>query len=93
MSEALKVPKFDNEADEARWWFENQGQVAQAFDAAASEGKLRRASLRDRLPSTTVVLDAEDAALAQELAHRHGESFEGYVKRVVHHALLLEKSA
>jgi hypothetical protein len=96
MSEVLKVPTFDNEADEARWWFENQGKIAQAFDSAASEGKLRRTSLRDRLTpmsSTTVVLDAEDAALAQELAQRHGESFEGYVKRVVHRALLLEKSA
>ncbi|MEZ2348135.1 hypothetical protein [Terriglobus sp. RCC_193] len=96
MSETVKVPKFENEADEARWWFENQDKVARAFDTAASEGTLRRTSLRDRFtppPPASVVLDAEDAALANELAQRHGESFEGFVKRVMHQALLLEKSA
>lgn len=50
MNDTFKVPKFENEADEAQWWFDNQDKVAQAFVAAAAAGTLRRVSLRDRFP-------------------------------------------
>jgi hypothetical protein len=42
----LKFPKFANEAEEAKWWFENDGKVAAEFEKAAKEGRLRRGGVR-----------------------------------------------
>ena len=98
MSDMLKVPKFDTEAEEAQWWFDNEDLVAGAFDEAAKNGTLRRSTLADRLAraktsQVPVVLDPADITLARELAARTGESFEDFVRRVVHQALELEKTA
>jgi len=48
MDQELKIPKFDCEADEARWWAENQGSAAQAFERAAAAGKLGRGTTTRR---------------------------------------------
>lgn len=98
MSELLKVPKFETEADEVQWWFDNQDRVADAFDAAAKNGTLRRSTLADRLArakalQVPIVLDAADATVALELAARRGQTYEAFVRRVVHDALELEKTA
>ena len=51
MGQILNVPKFADEAEEARWWFENQDLVADECELAEREGRLghgtvaRRASL------------------------------------------------
>lgn len=98
VSNMLKVPKFETEAQEAQWWFENQDLVAEAFDVAAKNGTLRRSTLADRLsrsktPQIPIVLDAADATLAGELAAERGESYGDFVRSVVHRALGFEKSA
>ena len=98
MSEMLKVPKFESEAQEAQWWFDNQDLVADAFGAAAKNGTLRRSTLADRLArakgsQVPIVLDAADATLASALAAKRGESYEAFVRRVMHQALQLEKTA
>jgi hypothetical protein len=98
VNEMLKVPQFESEAEEAQWWFDNQDLVAEAFDAAANNGTLRRSTLSDRLKrakasQVPVALDPADATLARELAAKTGESYQDFVRRVVHQALQLEKTA
>jgi hypothetical protein len=42
----LKFPKFASEAEEAKWWFENDDLVSAEFEKAAREGRLRRGGIR-----------------------------------------------
>jgi hypothetical protein len=42
----LKVPKFATEAEEAKWWFENQDKVLEEFKKAAQAGTLGRGGAR-----------------------------------------------
>ena len=36
----LKIPKFSTEAEEAKWWFENDDLILKEFQKAAKEGRL-----------------------------------------------------
>ena len=38
----FKIPAFANEAEEAKWWFENDEKVSAEFLKAAKEDRLRR---------------------------------------------------
>lgn len=42
----LKIPKFATEAEEAKWWYENDGLVFREFEKAAKEGRLGRGGVR-----------------------------------------------
>jgi hypothetical protein len=42
----LKIPKFATEAEEAKWWFENEDLIAGEFEKAAKEGRLGRGGVR-----------------------------------------------
>jgi hypothetical protein len=42
----FKLPAFANEAEEAKWWYENQELIADEFEKAAKEGRLRRGGIR-----------------------------------------------
>ncbi len=42
----LKIPTFATEADEAKWWFENEDLIADEFEKAAKEGRLGRGGVR-----------------------------------------------
>ena len=42
----FKLPKFANEAEEAKWWYENQELIADEFEKAAKEGRLERGGVR-----------------------------------------------
>ena len=44
-AEGLKVPKFESEAEEARWWADHQDEIAGALERAAREGRLGRGSV------------------------------------------------
>jgi hypothetical protein len=46
---SLKIPYFPTEAEEAKWWFDNQDLVHKEFLKAAREGRLRVGSIRARL--------------------------------------------
>ena len=53
--ETLKIPKFDNETDEANWVYENREGLADAFLRAAKEGRARQGTVKRRgiTPATT----------------------------------------
>jgi hypothetical protein len=42
----LIIPAFASEAEEAKWWFENQELISDEFQKAAAEGRLKRGGIR-----------------------------------------------
>lgn len=42
----LKVPRFATEAEEAKWWYDNEELIADEFEKAAKEGRLGRGGIR-----------------------------------------------
>jgi predicted DNA binding CopG/RHH family protein len=91
--ETLKIPKFDNEADEANWAFENRESLAAAFLQAAQEGGVRQGTLKQRgtTPPTTIRLAPEDISRARTLAERRGLRYQTYLKMLIHEALEREE--
>ena len=91
--ETLKIPKFDNEVDEANWAFENRENLAAAFLQAAQEGRVRQGTLKQRgiTPPTTIRLAQEDISRARTLAERRGLHYQTYLKMLIHEALEREE--
>jgi predicted DNA binding CopG/RHH family protein len=92
MEQILKVPEFKTEGEEARWWAENQGQLAHLFERAAAARKLGRGTVarRGNTPTTTIRLDPEDIAKARFHAERKGLKYQTYLKMLIHQALRQE---
>jgi hypothetical protein len=44
----ITIPKFENEADEANWAYENREALAAAFHEAVLEGRVRQGTLKKR---------------------------------------------
>ncbi len=84
------LPEFKSEAEEARWWFENQDALDQEFAQAAAEGRLGRgtAARLGGIPTTTIRLDPDDIALARAQASKRGLKYQTYLKMLLHEALL-----
>ncbi len=40
-----KIPKFENEADEAKWWFEHRAEVGADLISASRQGVVGEGSL------------------------------------------------
>ncbi|MGP8253177.1 MAG: hypothetical protein ACLQHF_14195 [Terracidiphilus sp.] len=104
----LKIPKFATEAEEAKWWFDNEDLIAGEFEKAAKEGRLRTGGIRrlfaERgipfpeskpapLPTTTIRLDPEDIAEAREQAAERGLRYQTYLKMIIREALRAAKTA
>ena len=94
MAQKLEIPKFANESEEARWWFENRDAVADEFELAEREGRLGRGSV-SRLAGAgaAIALDPEDVERARAQAERRELEYQAYVKMVVHQALLSEEKS
>jgi predicted DNA binding CopG/RHH family protein len=88
------LPDFKSEAEEAKWWFDNQDELLKDFKLAAEEGRLGRgtAARLGGIPTTTIRLDPDDIALAREQASRKGLKYQTYLKMLVHEALVKAKS-
>jgi predicted DNA binding CopG/RHH family protein len=91
----VKIPKFENEADEANWAFEHRDDLAAAFLQAAQKGLVRHGTLKQRgvTPPTTIRLAPEDISRARALAERRGLRYQTYLKMLIHEALEREEKA
>lgn len=91
----LKIPKFENEADEVKWLDENRDNLAAAFLQAAEEGRVREGTLKQRgaTPPTTIRLAPDDISRARALAERRGLRYQTYLKMLIHEALEREEKA
>ena len=98
----LKIPKFATEAEEAKWWFENQDKVLEEFKKAAKAGTLGRGGARRLFaergipfpeektpptPTTTIRLAPDDLAKARVQAADRGLRYQTYLKMLIHEAL------
>ena len=83
------LPDFKSEAEEAKWWFDNQDVLDEDFLQAAAEGVLGRGTVARQggIPTTTIRLDPDDIALAREQASKRGLRYQTYLKMLVHEAL------
>jgi len=92
--EKLVIPKFGSEAEEARWWFENQEALDRDFVKAGEEGRLGvgTAARRMGIPTTTIRLDPADIELARKQAEKRGLKYQTYLKMLLHEALLKAES-
>ncbi len=93
MDQRVSIPRFESEADEAKWWFDNQDAVFGDFKRAGEQGTLGRgtaARLANAASFAMVTLHPEDAERARAQAQRRGLEFGDYVRMVVHRALLVE---
>ena len=93
MEKEFKVPDFKTEAEEARWWAQNQVRLAKAFRNAAAEGRLNRGTLvrKGITPTTTIRLDPSDIERAKTQAERRGLKYQTYLKMLIHEALQSEE--
>jgi predicted DNA binding CopG/RHH family protein len=95
------VPKFENDDQEADWWFDNRELVSQEFQKAAAEGRLGRGTVVRRMAeaqtrkeaSSPIQLDSIDASKAQAVAARKGIPYQTYIKAIIHEALEKEPAA
>ncbi len=94
MAKKLNHPVFATEAEEARWWPQQEDKLADAFEKAAKDGTLQRGTLAARMgaiPPTTIRLDPRDIARARKQAERKGLKYQTYLKMLLHEALQKEE--
>ena len=91
----FKLPKWANEAEEAKWWFDNQDELDKDFAKAAAEGRLGRgtAARVGGIPTTTIRLDPVDIEMARKQAEQRGLKYQTYLKMILHDALTREAKA
>ena len=53
--EALTIPKFENETDEANWLYENREALSAAFHEAVQQGRVREGTLKRYQPVKIVI--------------------------------------
>ena len=91
----LNLPKFDNEAEEARWWYENQNLLAEEFHRSATNGTLKQGTAMRRAlefeAASTIQLDPDDISRARILAEKRGLKYQTYLKTLIHEALEREE--
>src|SRR5262249_26492719 len=92
------IPKFDTEAEEAQWWYEQRDQLTEKAKAALARGEL---TLRRLPPSpvatagpaknVTIRIPEQDLARARGLAAKRGLRYQTYLKMLLHEALDAEE--
>jgi predicted DNA binding CopG/RHH family protein len=93
----ITVPKFETEAQEAQWWYENRDKVENALVNAIDAGTLRRGPAQrltsDRRASRNITIRMLEADLdmARKQAEEKGLRYQTYIKSVLHEALVRRK--
>lgn len=93
-----KQPRFKTEAEEAKWWSDNQELIADRFEQAKASGKLAKGTVarmaQERAgasPTITIRLPESDLARVRNLAAKRGLRYQTYLKMLLHEALSSEE--
>jgi predicted DNA binding CopG/RHH family protein len=88
------VPKFKEETEEAKWWYNNREKVEDALINAMDNGTIRRGTAQ-RLATearasrnVTIRIAEADLDLARKQAEEKGLPYQTYIKSVLHEALV-----
>lgn len=92
MAPERRIPRFETESDEARWWDKQGNKIAVDVEAAVRAGEdvqavpapLARATGAKNI---TIRLSLDDLSRARQLAQRRGLRYQTYVKMLLHQAL------
>jgi predicted DNA binding CopG/RHH family protein len=94
MASNVKIPQFNSEAEEARWWFEHREQTASLLENAIADGRttklaaiLERKRVAGPTPTVSIRIDPADLTRARIQAERRGLRYQTYLKMVLHEAL------
>ena len=94
MDRPQPVLQFPNEAEEAKWWYEQRDRltVQAEADLARGELKLRRldpspAPTAAPARNITIRVAEHDLARARDLAAKRGLRYQTYLKMLLHEAL------
>jgi predicted DNA binding CopG/RHH family protein len=96
-SERPKVPKFEREADEARWWDEHKAMVEENLILAMRDGTAKR-GMAQRLvtearesKNITIRLPVADIERARRLSAKKGLGYQTLMKMLLHESLEREE--
>ena len=89
LQQEFQKQKFKTEAEEAKWWFDNQDLLLKEFEEAAANGTLTRGTAMRRgvTPTTTIRLDPDDISKAKLQAKAKGLKYQTYLKMLIHESL------
>ena len=91
-----EIPDFASEAEEADWWDAHPEVLAERFQTAKLEGRVRRlsqTSLPGASETVTIRIPGSELSRARELAAKRGLRYQTYLKMLLHEALKRERSA
>jgi predicted DNA binding CopG/RHH family protein len=94
----MKVPEFESEAQEARWWDEHKDLVERKLIEAMRNGTAQRGTaqrlLRESRASKniTIRMPLADLERARQLSARKGLGYQTYIKMLLHEALDREET-
>jgi predicted DNA binding CopG/RHH family protein len=92
-----KVPKFDSEAEEAKWWDDNpdiaEGELLKAMrDGTVRRGTAQQLARQSKTSKNiTIRIPVDDIERARRLADRKGLGYQTYMKMLLHEALNREE--
>ena len=92
MDKLLDIPHFENEEEEANWWFDNRDKVAEAFLRAEKDGRLKYgsgavAALLRVQGALNLRISGDDLASVRKLASKEGQPEDVYASALLHNAL------
>lgn len=87
--QALRVPKFKSEAEEAEWWFQRRDVLAVLLEKHGRRVPPRKV---ERSKVVTIRLYETDLARARQLAEKKGIRYQTYIRMLLHEALEREVS-
>jgi predicted DNA binding CopG/RHH family protein len=89
----VKIPEFESEAEEARWWDEHKDLVEENLTAAMRDGTAQRGSaqrlVREARASKniTIRMPLADLERARQFSARKGLAYQTFIKMLLHEAL------
>jgi predicted DNA binding CopG/RHH family protein len=84
----IKIPEFDSEAKEARWWDEHKDLVEEKLIEAMRDGTAQRLVKEARASKNiTIRMPLADLERARQLSAKKGLAYQTFIKMLLHEAL------